>query len=317
MIEDFWDELGSASWLDSQQRAWHPYLFRLDDVRNVASILKCGAVYSRNECNRRNLPHIDSAHQGVIARSHRSHDYARLYFRPRTPTQYVNEGIQRRASVAEGAHCPVPVFLLFDAKRVLTRFGVEFTDGNFGAAQSTKGSDAAFLRSLPFRHIYSHQAFPPEHRDEIIFRRNAEVIVRAELDLEDLEWIVCRTGAERETLLQLLDEEAPTWTLQTRLEGVDENCFTRRKVFVEAVTFDGLEVSVRFQSFIRPGMYRYVIRVFDKHQTTQIIGREGDFNGIGGTRRLKLPTKQQSVFVRLEIEGALAYGAIVTSKAVF
>ncbi len=41
--------------------------------------------------------------------------FVRLYFRPRTPTQYRNEGIRPKGSLKLGAHCPVPVIFLFDA----------------------------------------------------------------------------------------------------------------------------------------------------------------------------------------------------------
>ena len=52
---------------------------------------------------------------------------------------------------------------------------------------------------------------PDEMKEELKFRRHAEVLAEDELDLEGLREIVCRTGPERDTLLDLLGPEAERW----------------------------------------------------------------------------------------------------------
>ncbi|MCK4449304.1 MAG: DUF4433 domain-containing protein, partial [Anaerolineae bacterium] len=78
--------LGPLSW-------WPRYVYHFTDVRNAASIIQSGHLYSRAGAERRNLMKIDNASPQIIQQTRPEHlEYVRLYFRPRTPTQYRNEG---------------------------------------------------------------------------------------------------------------------------------------------------------------------------------------------------------------------------------
>lgn len=93
-------------------REWWPrYVYHYTDIQNAVSILKGGYVYSRAEATRRHLMTVENASLEVIAHTKQAHqEFARLYFRPRTPTQYHNEGIKPQSERFQGAHCPIPVF---------------------------------------------------------------------------------------------------------------------------------------------------------------------------------------------------------------
>src|SRR6266702_4781012 len=130
-IRTFLDELRKAPWLGKRRSAWPNYIYRFSDIRDVAAILRSGRLLSRTKCAELGVAFRDAANPQIIEQSPQAHGYARLYFRPHTPTQYHMEGIRAVAQRWRGAHCPVPVFLLFNSDDLLTRTGTIFTNGNF------------------------------------------------------------------------------------------------------------------------------------------------------------------------------------------
>ncbi len=183
-------------------------------------------------------------------------DYVRLYFRPRTPTQYRWEGIRPRAEIYHGtAHCPVPVFFLFDSGEVLTLRDCRFSSGNLGVSGPQVGDTAEFLRDLDFRKIYSVGPHDPADRS-IRLSRNAEVIVKDELPLHGLQRIVAWTPAERQTLLSLLD--APTrskWERKIVIDGRSD-LFERKWTFIERATLSADAATLHFSpDSLTPGPF--------------------------------------------------------------
>src|SRR5690349_6275747 len=103
--------LKSQPWLTKSQRWWPDYLFHFTDIQNALNILKHGFLLPRNKAKELKLMATDNASPDVISKTGgKWKNYVRLYFRPRTPTQYKNEGFrplgQRELG---GAHCPVPI----------------------------------------------------------------------------------------------------------------------------------------------------------------------------------------------------------------
>lgn len=134
-IRGFWAGLQQAKWLGSRQW-WPRFLFHFTDVQNAANILQDGCLLSRSTAV--SLGHMvtDNASPDIIGQTDPAWaGYVRLYFRPRTPTQYRNEGFRPEGQRELGAHCPVPVFFLFDAESVLCRADSLFTPGS-GAAHA-------------------------------------------------------------------------------------------------------------------------------------------------------------------------------------
>ena len=121
----------------------------------------------------------DIASPEIIAQTPKPYkNYVRLYFRPRTPTQYSNEGIRTVIDrVLSGAHCPIPVYLLFDSIDIITRKGTKFTNGNLSSRNVEVGDTFVFISNLPFNKIY-HLGTIINQDDirEITFHKNAEVI---------------------------------------------------------------------------------------------------------------------------------------------
>lgn len=115
-------------------RIWWPkYFYHFTDIRNALEIIDKGWIYARHKATESKLMHSDNASPSVIlVSSSKIKDYARLYFRPKTPTQYHNEGYKpeeiRQSDI--NANCPVPVFFFLDAEKVLLMDGVKFSEKN-------------------------------------------------------------------------------------------------------------------------------------------------------------------------------------------
>ena len=244
--------LGHLDW-------WPRYVYHFADVLNAANIIQSGHLYSRAEAKRLGLIQVDSASAEIIQHTQSEHlQYVRLYFRPRTPTQYRNEGIrpvhQRELG---GAHCPVPVYFCFDALNVLARDDTEFSDGNMASPSVSHSGQRDFFLAIPFSLVFHNTWFPPEQRNEIVFRRNAEVLVPGSLPLDPtLRFVACRSVAERQTLLHLLPPTSRSqWEPRIRLG--EQGLFERKWTYVEEVVTVDDVVIFRFNpSTLTPGPFQ-------------------------------------------------------------
>jgi hypothetical protein len=172
---------GEARWW------WPRFVFHYTNLQNAVSILHSGALFSRTEALRQGVMSSDNASPDVIQHTEpRWKDSVRLYFRPRTPTQYNNEGIRPVHQRSLDSHCPVPVFLLFDSLDILTRQSTLFSDRSLAKAAVGVGDSAVEFLKLPFQKIYHNTWFEPDQHDEIVACRHAEVIVPRSLDLDAL-----------------------------------------------------------------------------------------------------------------------------------
>ncbi len=203
-LHTFLSNLGSAPWLGPARQWWPGRFFHCTDLLNVVSILRTGELLSRQQASSSGRIAVDIASRSVMANTPEpSQDFVRLYFRPRTPTQYRNEGFRPPERWGTDAHCPVPVYLVFDAATLLARSDCGFTEGNLAAGAAIKYTVEEFEK-LPFQQIYHDTRFDVSERSTIVFHRNAEVLVPQRVDLNALRIVVCRSQAEYETLLHLL-----------------------------------------------------------------------------------------------------------------
>ena len=210
-IREIRQHLGSLkqqSWLLPSQRWWPDFLFHCTDVRNVVNILRTGEMLSRTQALALQQLHVDIASPEIIANTNQTwQDYVRLYFRPKTPTQYRNEGLRPITQQTYHAQCPVPVYLIIDAMEVLSKVGVLFTDGNVAAgAQPTGNID--FFKAIPFETVYHSEPFDNSIPNRIVYHRNAEVLAPEQLSVSAIRYVCCRSQAEYETLLDLLPPRA-------------------------------------------------------------------------------------------------------------
>ncbi len=97
--------------LPKSRNWWSMYFYHFTDIRNALNIIEKGWIYARHKANEEDLMVSDNASQEVLSvSSSEIKEYVRLYFRPKTPTQYHNEGYKPEAVRKNdiNANCPVP-----------------------------------------------------------------------------------------------------------------------------------------------------------------------------------------------------------------
>ena len=227
--------------MGTARRWWPDYLFHFTDIQNAVSILKTGALFSRVEATRLGLMATDNASQDIIANTDDElKNYVRLYFRPKTPTQFRNEGFRPVEQRWQGSHCPVPIYFLFDSREVLSHSNSLFTNGNLASRHTPDiSSDASDLMQMDFRRIYSD----PTYR---VREAQSEIVVPKRMTLDALRRIACRSQAEYETFLYLLPEsERRLWGSKI---GVSNrmNLFHKRWTYVQSAELHSSHVVLNF-----------------------------------------------------------------------
>ena len=256
-IRNHLDILKQTPWLGAAREWWPDYLFHATAMENVVSILTTGELVSRKGLETTARLKVDIAAPDIIERTDaKSLDHVRLYFRPRTPTQFNNEGFRPKGQWEYNSHCPIPVYLLFDSETVLSRADSRFTDGNVAAGVVYKKSVDG-LKGIPFEWVYHDSWFDPPDRSKIIFHRNAEVLVPQRLDLHSLRAICCRSQAEYETLTYLLPPEVRSQWASKVVVRPDWRLFHNRWTFVQQVELTHERLFFKFNRDTRtPGPFR-------------------------------------------------------------
>ena len=115
-----------------QNVSWWPlYFYHFTDVYNAVSIIKSEYIYSRHTADKEKLMSSDNASPNVINITDKKvTEYARLYMRPKTPTQYHNEGHKPEHIRNQdlNANCPIPIFFFLDAEKMLSMDGVKIVE---------------------------------------------------------------------------------------------------------------------------------------------------------------------------------------------
>ena len=257
--------LAASLRLDGNRNWWPNWLFRSDHVENAANILNDGRLLSRFQAEDAGVIIKDSGspyHVRQLDDQHRR--YVRLYFRPRTPTQYANEGFRPANEIQYDAHMPVPVYLLFSSS-LLAEEGVCFSKGRLMWSTEIGGS-FDFLRGMNFANIYHDgpvgRLGESAHRSEILNARHSETLIGEKLSLGFLRHIVCRSAPERETLVNLLNPTAKDiWMKKVHVDEGHRRLFLKRGTFVQGVElgeedcyitfYPNFEQKVRGQFYLR------------------------------------------------------------------
>jgi hypothetical protein len=266
-IDEWSGQLGNRDW-------WPQFVYHFTDITNAVNILQSGALLSRQEAQNTGVMIVDNASPDVIQKTSAENlEYVRLYFRPRTPTQYNNEGIRPKGQrKLGGAHCPVPIFFCFSAFDVLSQDNSLFSNGNIGSNRAQISNEREFFQSIPFKWVFHQGAFTPIERDEIIFRRNAEVLVPGQLSLSPaLKFIACRSAAERQTLLHLLPTRSRSkWEKIIRIDT--QGLYERKWTYVEEVVTvsESHQLVIRFNpGTITPGPFHMHFRYVEGGSSEQ------------------------------------------------
>ena len=187
-------------------RWWPQYAYHFTDVENAVGILSEGLLFSRYDAKRFNLMKNDNASRQVIdMTSSQVTTDVRFYFRPKTPTQYHNEGYKHpelRYSGDVNANVPVPIFFAFDLATLLNS-GVQFSEMSQAGCGATLYKTPEEFAAFNFAQIYKDGYM--ENPDEEKRYRQAEIITSGPFRIDScLEAVLCRNECEKITLLYLL-----------------------------------------------------------------------------------------------------------------
>lgn len=240
----------------TNKKAWLRYCYHFSHVENIISILKDGELLARSEAVRLDKMVSDNASEQIIELTNSKYkDFVRLYFRPKSPTQYHNEGFkteqQLRISCLD-AQCPVPVFLFFDLEKVLNHPESQFSEKSLASSNDVQlYNTPEEFRELPFAKIYHDRALSQSERDSIVGHRHAEIIIPDRFSIDEyLKRIVVRSPAEKETLLSLMDGDLKNKFNHLIQIDSTQNVFFNRWTYLYEVDLysSGLELELRLSS---------------------------------------------------------------------
>lgn len=220
---------------------WPSNLFHHTPLDNAVRILRDGELCSRIDSEGRRGR--DVAAPGVIDNRHHGHNCARLYFRPRTPTQYHIEGIRKpgECEYGDAAHAPVLYMLVFDARAILSLDDVQFCDRNVQLGAAVIGNTEEYFAAIPFEKVF-HMGDIQGDRS-IIDHRCAEVLASSPMPLEGaLKRIICRSQAEAQTLAFGLGNDFEKWRDKIIVSD-DLRVFERRFAFFQEVSLSPQGIS--------------------------------------------------------------------------
>jgi len=265
-IVDAIGALEKADWLDDARSWWPKFLFHFTSLKNAVSILERELIYSRGYLEANNQVFINGASPQIIDQTNEKwKEYVRLYFRPRSPTQYSNEGFRSINDRKYDSHCPCPVYFLFDSKELLTRADCFFSEGSLASPGTILKSSADDFIRLPFRLIYHDSYFTSLERDTILYHRQAEVAVKDKLDLSALKYVFCRSEAEYKTMIFCLsNKKIRKWNsiIGSSHKGA---FFFKNWMFVEKTDLTEDVISIAFSRIpSHCGEFNISIKVFDE-----------------------------------------------------
>ena len=302
--------LPEKPFLKGTSRDWWPkFFYHYTDIHNAVRIVTEKKLQSRSKLEQLGQMAVDNASAEVLKNTRkRVKDFVRLYFRPRTPTQFHNEGIRplgQRSSL--GAHCPVPIFFLFNSEKFLRTTDCYFSEGNLASSDCSASNSARIFKTLPFGSIYHEGAIPPDGRRQVVFHRSAEVIVPDELSLTTLRFIFCRSPAEKDTFLHLLPQaERDRWASKVVVDS-KLNLFFRSGSFVESARLGSDLVVFTFSPDAQfPGPFDLHYSMIDNATGTEYVLDKKDYM----TRvplRVKVPEEVVEYVVALKLGDDLAY----------
>jgi hypothetical protein len=292
---------------------WPAYLYRHEPVENAAKILRDGVLLSRSLSS--GIRPRDIAGSEVISADDRAHGFARLYFRPRNPTQYHVEGVRKRHEYwrnESNAHAPVLIMLLFDARKILTLDNVEFSDGNMQSIRSTTSKHEKFFQNIDFGRVYHYGNLGGDR--DLIRARCAEILVPGRLRLDGfLRHVMCRSQAERQTLIHALGSEAPRWSSKISVSN-DTTVFEKTYTYVESVVLHPNRIVFRLKPRPDRAEIKFAMRVLDLEDDSFRI--HGPFTlaatpPSGGAWFVKQDLTGRTYRVQVKLEDCLAYDSVL------
>lgn len=198
--------------IKDQPSDWAGYVYHFTHLTNALDIIRSKKILSRNKANGSDF--ADAA-GNVVGRRSTSHDFARFYFRPQTPTQFYNESLGKdhtddnyfdRARALGLPKCPIPVFFKFDLQEIVLKYPDKcyISDGNMQTNWADFGPIDKMMSRFKYKDLFStvkstdiktyldcsQQEFLVRGELNISEIKNFEVFVQSEEDKNQLERLI-------------------------------------------------------------------------------------------------------------------------------
>lgn len=284
---------------------WPKYGYHFTDVENAVSILQDGHLYSRYDATRLNIMRNDNASRQVIdMTSSGATSNVRFYFRPRTPTQYHNEGFKHpglRYYGDENANVPVPVFFAFDLSKLLLMGGVSFSEMSQAGGGSPLYNTPDDFACFNFDEIYR---FGPMQDSETEKRyRQAEIVTPGPFPIDTcLVYVLCRNEVEKITLLNLLraEDKLAYTKYKNKISVCRNNLFENNGLYItDCQYYDGV-ASIQYSNNLQKRYYtqRY------KHGNLEPLNATADFEWVSSGKTGRRLLDRQSVGFQIDYENS-------------
>lgn len=285
---------------------WPQHLFHTCQLEVAAAILSMGKIVCRND-----VPALicDVANQGALWNNPASHEYVRLYFRPRNPFHLKTEGIKARGDQYRvDPHMSIPIVFAFDLEQVLTTPDSGFVPGNFARSASSPLTGNSKFDEMEFGLIYHDSAPPSNRKTEIHNWRMSEVVVKKSLSLSSLSYIICRTTHDERSLRYALGTRpAPKIIVEQR-----GSSFFRWAIFIDEIYWLDNQMHMKFHGPTGFSKETYSVSVTCMEGNSI---RHDQFDLKPGKYRFQsIPASKNAVW-KIDIEGCLAYFAPVPSMS--
>lgn len=278
---------------DIKIRWWARYAFHYTDITNALGILTSGFLYSRKNANSMGLMKCDNASRQVIEMTrNETTSFVRFYFRPKTPTQYYNEGYKHPSLRYDGdpkANVPVPVFFLFDLEKLLgfpeTQFSETPQSGSGSPLHNTPEEFAAF----DFKKIYSDGRMSGDEKRY----RHAEILFPNSFDISKCPvHILCRNNIEKTTLLNLLKNEDITafHKYKERIKVPSRDVFMNNGLYVTDCAYHKDKVSLTFSDTYEKHSYisYQANKLGIEQESLKPVEARAEFDWMGSAKKVSL-----------------------------
>lgn len=288
------------------RKYWPSYLFHHAPLENALEIVRDGCIRSRNDTAGRRVR--DVAGQGVIDNRDEAHGRVRLYFRPRTPTQFHIEGIRKPADCKFGTQAPILVFFVLNSRDILLDDEILLSDRNMQRNDRLIGDSDEFFERIPFDKVYHDGPIAADY--SIIWHRCAEVLPAKPVLLRDsLKGIWFRSAPERDTFLHYLEEVAPIWNKFCNVSE-DLKLFDKKFSFVDYVDIssEGFIFKINPRSDFGNISVRVLVKDMSGDVFIDFYNESMAACSPGGNKWIiRKPIPPGSYEVRMEIDYQLAY----------
>lgn len=187
-----------------------PMIYHFSHLDNAVSIIREGAIKSR-----RDAVFSDSAGSGIIAQTDENRkEFARFYFRSKTPTQFYIENLGRGQEsirkISSDPVCPVPVFFVIPLREAMQQ-DWNVSVGSLASKQTEFGRDIDTLSKFDFEGVYKNM--PEIEWQRFRIASHQEFLIKDKLDLTACNFhIVVQDESAKASLLAMLGELAPYYS---------------------------------------------------------------------------------------------------------